>query len=53
MEYLLENNLTGNISTQKYKCTITWRNGILVMDEPANIGGQDLVQIPIPLFWLL
>lgn len=42
MNYLLENNLTGKISTQKYKCTITWRNGILVMDEPANIGGQDL-----------
>ncbi|MES2575741.1 MAG: OsmC family protein [Bacteroidota bacterium] len=42
MENLLENDLTGNIGSQKYLCTITWRKGSFFMDEPANIGGQDL-----------
>ena len=42
MENLLENNITGTIGTQKYLCTISWRNGKLLMDEPENIGGNDL-----------
>lgn len=42
MENLLENNITGKIGTQKYLCTISWRNGIFVMDEPESIEGQDL-----------
>lgn len=42
MANLLEDNLIGSISKQKYLCTINWRNGILVMDEPVSIGGQDL-----------
>ncbi|WP_269226259.1 OsmC family protein [Flavobacterium eburneipallidum] len=42
MENLLENDLTGNISSQKYLCTITWRKGSFFMDEPTSIGGQDL-----------
>ncbi len=42
MENLLENDLTGTIGTQKYLCTISWRNGKLLMDEPGNIGGNDL-----------
>ena len=42
MENLLENDITGTISTQKYLCTISWRNGKLLMDEPENIGGNDL-----------
>ncbi len=42
MVNLLENNITGTIGTQKYLCTISWRNGKLLMDEPENIGGNDL-----------
>ncbi|MBC7847332.1 MAG: OsmC family protein [Flavobacterium sp.] len=42
MENLLENDITGTIGTQKYLCTISWRNGKLLMDEPESIGGNDL-----------
>ena len=42
MNNLLEQNLTGHINTQKYLCTINWRNGQLIMDEPESIGGGDL-----------
>ena len=38
---LLENDLIGSIGTINYQCTIVWRNGTLIMDEPTNIGGQD------------
>ena len=42
MENLLENNILGTIGTQSYLCTISWRNGTLIMDEPESIGGNDL-----------
>ena len=42
MENLLEDNITGKIGTQKYLCTISWRNGTFVMDEPESIEGEDL-----------
>lgn len=42
MEKLLENDILGHIGLQKYKCTISWRNGQFIMDEPENIGGKDL-----------
>jgi len=42
MGNLLENDITGNIGTQKYLCTISWRNGTFLMDEPENIDGKDL-----------
>ena len=42
MENLLENNITGNIGSQKYLCTISWRNGTFVMDEPESIDGKNL-----------
>ena len=42
MANLLENNITGKISAQKYLCTISWRNGNFVMDEPESIAGKDL-----------
>lgn len=50
MEYLLENNIEGQIGTQKYLCTILWRNGKLVMDEPKNVGGRDLGPDPFSTF---
>lgn len=42
MTPLLEHNITGSIATQKYLCTIEWRNGIILMDEPTNVGGNNL-----------
>jgi putative redox protein len=38
---ILENDITGSIGTTNYICTINWQNGVLMMDEPTNIGGQD------------
>lgn len=42
MTNLLENNITGTIGVQKYLCSISWRNGTFVMDEPESIEGKDL-----------
>ena len=42
MGNLLEHNIEGTIGTQKYLCTISWRNGKLLMDEPESVGGNDL-----------
>lgn len=42
METIFENDLTGSIGTQKYMCTIKWRKGELIMDEPEKTGGKDL-----------
>ena len=50
MENLLENNIEGQIGTQKYLCTITWRNGTLLMDEPENVGGQNIGPDPFSTF---
>jgi putative redox protein len=41
MENLFENDIQGHIGIQKYLCTIQWRNGQLIMDEPENVGGKD------------
>jgi putative redox protein len=38
---LLQQPITASIGTTKYQCTINWRNGILIMDEPTEIDGQD------------
>lgn len=42
MDNLLDKDLTGSIGTKKYLCTISWRNGTLLMDEPEKLGGEDL-----------
>ncbi len=36
MENLLEKDVQGSIGAQKYLCTISWRNGELLMDETQN-----------------
>lgn len=50
MEYLLENNIEGQIGTQKYLCTIFWRSGKLLMDEPESVGGKNLGPDPFSIF---
>ncbi|HCL84267.1 MAG TPA: hypothetical protein DIC22_09840 [Chitinophagaceae bacterium] len=41
MIYKLEHPVAGEIGTTKYQCTITWRNGKLIADEPPASGGKD------------
>lgn len=41
MQYKLEKPVHASIGTDKYQCTIEWRNGKFISDEPASIGGQD------------
>ncbi len=42
MGNLVEKDIIGTIGTQKYLCTVSWRNGRLIMDEPESNGGKDL-----------
>jgi len=41
MHYKFEQPLLGNIGNDHYRCTINWRNGIIVADEPVSTGGSD------------
>lgn len=41
MATLLSEPIKGSIGITKYYCTIVWRNGTLIMDEPTTIGGGD------------
>ena len=50
MENILENNITGKIGVQKYLCTISWRNGTLLMDEPESVGGNNIGPDPFSTF---
>jgi putative redox protein len=50
MESYLDQNIEGRIGTQKYLCTISWRKGELLMDEPESIGGNDLGPDPFSTF---
>lgn len=50
MANLLENNVEGKIGTQKYLCTISWRNGTLLMDEPESVGGNNIGPDPFSTF---
>ncbi len=50
MTPLLEQNIEGSIGMQKYLCTISWRNGTLLMDEPEVVGGQNIGPDPFSTF---
>ena len=49
MQYKMENPVKGSIETEKYKCTIEWRNGKIIADEPASLGGKDTGPDPYTL----
>src|SRR4051794_35865737 len=51
MEYLLTHPIISRIGTEKYKCTVEWRNGKFIADEPEKTGGKD--QGPDPYTLLL
>jgi len=49
MKYKLEKPVLGTIGTDKYQCTIEWRNGKFIADEPESIGGKDIGPDPYTL----
>lgn len=49
MEYILEKPVVTSIGTEKYKCTVEWRNGKFVSDEPVFNGGKDAGPDPYTL----
>jgi len=49
MKYLLEHPITAVIGTEKYKCTVEWRHGKFIVDEPEATGGNDLGPDPYTL----
>lgn len=51
MQYKLALPVRGSIGTAKYQCTIKWRNGKFIADEPPSSGGED--QGPDPYTLLL
>lgn len=49
MEYLLKNSVNARIGTEKYQCTIEWRNGKFIADEPETVGGKGIGPDPYTL----
>src|SRR5215468_980414 len=49
MKYRLEKPVHGSIGTEKYVCSIEWRNGKFIADEPENTGGKDTGPDPYTL----
>ena len=41
MKYKFENPIHGISGIEKYQCTIEWRNGKFIADEPPASGGKD------------
>lgn len=49
MQHKLEKPVQGTIHTEKYQCTIVWRNGQIIADEPITSGGKDTGPDPFTL----
>src|SRR5688572_26912621 len=41
MKYKFDKPVIGHTGTEKYACTLHWRNGTILSDEPATSGGGD------------
>ena len=41
MKYALEHPVVARIGKEKYTCTVEWRNGKFIVDEPETSGGKD------------
>lgn len=49
MQYKLEQPVHATIGSSKYQCTVEWRNGKFIADEPVKSGGQDTGPDPFTL----
>ena len=49
MEYKFQKPVHGTIGIEKYQCTIEWRNGKFIADEPETSGGKDTGPDPYSL----
>ena len=49
MIYRFDDPIQGTIGAVKYQCTIKWRNGQLITDEPVSLGGNDTGPDPYTL----
>ena len=49
MEYKFQKPVHGTIGTERYQCTIEWRNGKFIADEPEASGGNDTGPDPYTL----
>ncbi|MBL7903140.1 MAG: OsmC family protein [Bacteroidia bacterium] len=50
MNNLLDQDITGRIGKEKYHCQITWKKGVIHMDEPESSGGKDKGPDPYSTF---
>jgi len=48
MQYKFEKPVHGEIGIVKYQCTIEWRGGKFISDEPVSSGGKDAGPDPTP-----
>lgn len=49
MKYKLEKPVHVTAGTEKYQCTVEWRNGQYIVDEPPSVGGNDTGPDPYTL----
>lgn len=49
MKYKLDEPVHVELGQEKYQCTVEWRNGKFIADEPAVIGGKDMGPDPYTL----